>query len=267
MKLNARQIGLIAGPLLIAAAAFLVQQTNPLKQEKPRKSSENIFTPGAGPIKLAEDFKFYYGIDNRFKGVPLHRLQAAVSIEDFLGDGYTAQISDYESVKLYKATDGKLSEDYYSSSNNILSEAQKDFFKTVTYGTDFNFDIQFFEQKDGYEEPIADRVTPYLTVVPAIETYYKPGQDELIRYLRENNEPNTLGLNDKDILPARIRFVVNTQGKVEDISVIEASGLPRVDLNLVQLLKNLPGEWEPARNAKGEKVAQPLVLFFGNRGC
>lgn len=265
--MNIRQVGLIAAPLLIAGLAFFYPQ-EPVKSKAPElKPIENIFAPAVGPLALEEEHPFYYGVDNRFKGVPLHRLQAAVSLEDFLGDGYTFQVASYQSVKLYEATDGILSNEFYPSANNILSQGQKDFFAQASYGTDFNFDIRFLEHKNGYEEPIADRVTPYLTVVPAIETYYKPGQDELIRYLRENNKALTMGLKEQDLEAARIRFTISTHGTVEDVKVIRASGLPSVDLNLINLIQNLPGEWEPARNVKGEKVAQPLTLFFGNRGC
>jgi hypothetical protein len=33
------------------------------------------------------------------------------------------------------------------------------------------------------------------------------------------------------------------------------------------LANNLPGKWQPAENAKGEKVDQVLVLSFGIVGC
>ncbi len=38
-------------------------------------------------------------------------------------------------------------------------------------------------------------------------------------------------------------------------------------LKMENLMNNLPGTWMPAKNEKGEKVAQELVFFYGIEGC
>jgi len=36
---------------------------------------------------------------------------------------------------------------------------------------------------------------------------------------------------------------------------------------MMELIKNTPGNWNPAENSKGEKVIQKLVFSFGIMGC
>jgi len=36
---------------------------------------------------------------------------------------------------------------------------------------------------------------------------------------------------------------------------------------MIKLIKNLPGDWKPAENYKGELMDQELVVSFGLMGC
>ena len=36
---------------------------------------------------------------------------------------------------------------------------------------------------------------------------------------------------------------------------------------MIELIYKIPGTWQPAENAKGEKIDQELVLSFGLMGC
>jgi hypothetical protein len=40
-----------------------------------------------------------------------------------------------------------------------------------------------------------------------------------------------------------------------------------LDKEVLELIVKMPGNWEPAENANGEKVEQELVFAFGIIGC
>lgn len=46
-----------------------------------------------------------------------------------------------------------------------------------------------------------------------------------------------------------------------------SSGYAALDERVIQLVNTLPGNWEPATNAAGEKVEQEFVFSFGTVGC
>ena len=41
------------------------------------------------------------------------------------------------------------------------------------------------------------------------------------------------------------------------------TGYPSIDEKFIELIKNIPGKWIPAENAKGEKMEQEFVFTFG----
>ena len=46
-----------------------------------------------------------------------------------------------------------------------------------------------------------------------------------------------------------------------------ASGYLSINNRMIELINKAPGKWNPAENAKGEKVDQELAVSFGLRGC
>lgn len=227
----------------------------------------NLNARANGPVKPFDPFEFPYDVRTQYYGIPLNQLQNAEKLDDFLGSDYFQNVSSIEEVRLHSVINGKFSEEYLLAPDNVLTAEQKEYFANAKYGQNFTLLIECYEFKEGYDEPIADRFTPHLSVVPAKEAYYKDGQDKLIDYIREQNKEFTKNYSEKDLNPARIQFVINTEGKLENVELLEPSGIPSIDLNLVKILNELPGEWQPAFNAKGEKVAQPLLLLFGPQGC
>jgi len=66
---------------------------------------------------------------------------------------------------------------------------------------------------------------------------------------------------------AKIRFTISTEGEITNIRHDSISRYASIDKRMIKFLKKIPGEWQPAENAKGEKVEQDLVFTFAIPGC
>mgnify|MGYP001954206055 CR=1 FL=1 len=42
--------------------------------------------------------------------------------------------------------------------------------------------------------------------------------------------------------------------ELKQLNLDRSTGYPQLDFELIELIKNIPGQWEPAENANGEKV-------------
>lgn len=67
--------------------------------------------------------------------------------------------------------------------------------------------------------------------------------------------------------PAKLYFTVTKDGAISNVSLDRISGYVPMDEAMIDLLKNVPGSWQPAENAEGEKVDQELVITFSMSGC
>lgn len=256
--------------LLLSVSLFSIRYFFPASENQSGKESIPIPTfnnQANGPAPAVDPFDFPYSVGTEYTSMPLHLLQSAEKLEDLINPEFFQNIHSIEAVRLQSIIDGKFAGDSIMGASTYLTEAQKAYFANAQYGQNFCFFIDFHESVKGYAKPIADRFTPHYSIIPAKEAYYKPGQDKLIAYIREQNKEFTKNYTEKDLNPARIQFVISTEGKIENIEILEPSGIPSIDLNLVKILQELPGEWQSAFNAKGEKVAQPLLLRFGPQGC
>ena len=73
--------------------------------------------------------------------------------------------------------------------------------------------------------------------------------------------------DESTLQPGKIRFTVGKDGSISNVSLISSSDYPSIDARMLELLLNIPGEWEVAENSKGEKVDQTLTFFYGKMGC
>lgn len=218
-----------------------------------------------------EKINLVYKIDSRFEAtITKEKLNQATTVQDIVPEE-----ADWAQVAFENMTVSVLqgnNEKRELGKNGILTAAQASLLKSADYSTNF------YLKGNGTRKPSwqFDVIEPdshvrnytyYLTVVPEKEAHYKGGNDAHIAYLKANSLASTAFIQEDQLRACRINFTVTKQGTVEQVFLESTSGFAQVDKALVELLENMPNKWEAAENAKGEKVDQQLVFFFGIYGC
>ena len=90
---------------------------------------------------------------------------------------------------------------------------------------------------------------------------------DIFDYLKVNSKDKTAIIKRDKLQPGKVRFTVTKEGSISNVKMISTSGYVSVDETLVELIKTIPGKWNPATNAEGEKVDQELIFLFGLEGC
>ena len=137
--------------------------------------------------------------------------------------------------------------------------------------TDYKNDIRVFvncKERNAYNEKLANyELVYFLSITPESEAEYVYWLSSLEDYIADKNYEITAGIKREDLKAGRIRFTVSPNGNLGNVYLESSSGFKSVDDSTIKLMHELPGKWNPAMNAQGEKVSQDLVLFFGTMGC
>lgn len=210
--------------------------------------------------------EFYYNVGTRFGAIKKSELLSATHIVDIFKTDYELELSDLESIEFDRIKGDFREGAKVGGSKATFNEAQLRFIKELNYSDNFVVIANLVHQNE-LNQFIPEMITPHYTVVPETQAYYIPGKRNLLNYIRSENAALIKDLSQDDIGAAAIFFTITKNGELRDIEVDRENTLPAIQLNLINLLKNLPGQWEAARNADGEKIDQRLMLFFGNQGC
>lgn len=242
-----------------------------IRDSHPKVSSKGSCFPLDDEVEAILNNKvysdFFYSIGNRFLGVKKETLVKAKSITDFLPKEETNHVVTYKSVSVIIFNNAAYPEVGETGSNEKLTAAQQELLQSSDYSTNFYVRADFLE-KDEFSGKLKESYfTPYLTIVPEKEARYIPGTDSFIEYLKTNNKENTANLDERKLKAAKLYFTVNKNGDITKVSLDSSSGYASIDEKIIELLHEAPGKWEPAENAKGEKVDQELVISFGIIGC
>ncbi|WP_323789407.1 hypothetical protein [Psychroserpens sp.] len=211
----------------------------------------------------------YYGVDTRFAAIKKSVVDKATTIYDFLNDGEKQQIEHIHSVKLVMIQDNQLSNIRALGTNDQLTVEQLKILKSTGYFSHFTIRTEF-KGKNKDTGQLEDRFFgPHITVVPDKQAAYKDGNDVLINYLKDNSLESMNAINGNDLGAIKISFMVTKEGKVSNVKHdAMTTGYSSIDEKLMDLVKNIPGEWTPAENSNGEKMDYEFVFTFGPRdGC
>jgi len=210
--------------------------------------------------------EFYYNIGTRYAAIKKSELQSATHIVDIFKTDYELELADLKSVELSKVNVGRWEGPKVGGSAATFNKPQLQFIEELEYADDFAVIANLVHENE-LNQLIPEMITPHYTVVPEVQAYYIPGKRNLLNYIRKENADLIKDLSQEEIGAAAIFFTITKNGALTNIEVDRENTLPSIQLNLIKLLKNLPGQWEAARNASGQKVDQRLMLFFGNQGC
>ena len=210
---------------------------------------------------------FMYDISTRFSSITKSELDKVTSAADFLSKEEIERIVSYKSLQIRIIEDDKQTDKKVEGTTDLLTLDQINMLQSFDYSTNFAVRVDF-QQRNGYTGKLEDNYsTPHLTMIPEKQAEYTQGKDALINYLKENSKAEVATVQEDKLRPAKIYFTVTKQGTISEVKLTGTSGYPVIDNKMMELIKNLPGEWKVAKNAKGKKVDQELVFSFGIMGC
>jgi hypothetical protein len=218
-------------------------------------------------INKNDNNKFIYDVGTRFRPIKKTDLDNAKSIYDFLDEKQKQAFVSLNSVEVIIIIDDKRSDIREITHQDELSDAQLHLLQSSKYSTNFLISARY--QRRNYEtgEIEDSHSTPHLTIVPEKQAEYSFGKTALMEYLRENSKESWVNIQEDKLKPAKLFFTITKNGTIENVNLDRSSNFPVVDKKMIELINKAPGTWEPAENAKGEKVDQELVVSFGLMGC
>jgi hypothetical protein len=209
---------------------------------------------------------FYYGVGTRFlKTVTRQDLRQAKAIPDLFTPDEISGIHAFRNVKIQLLGDG--AKKIALGDDTQFSAAQLNLIKEADYFNDFSLESDAKKTVSLYGETVPYDFVYYISIVPEVQANYVNGNAALLDYLKTNSQAETANTSKYKLQGGKIRFTVNVQGLIEQVRLESTSGYAEVDAKMLMLIKNLPGTWEAATNAKGEKMNQELIFSFGTMGC
>jgi hypothetical protein len=216
---------------------------------------QTSFSMGVESKKIAHIFQ---GLAPRFKAINKSDLRAAFSVRTFLSEEQLNSINQINSSKLKLITDDTIYTEGLSNQGEMMSKDQLSQLNNMPYSSNFVVEVM----TNGYHS-----FTPHFTLVPEVQAEYKLGLGAMFEYLRLNSQAEINQLDEDELGPGRLYITIGKDGKIIDLKLWSSSRDTAFDKRVVELMRSLPGEWEAAEDADGNKVEQELVLFFGIMGC
>jgi hypothetical protein len=213
--------------------------------------------------------ELYYDVNSRFIAtVTKEDVVNAKSIIDILPEKATYSNVSYRNVKVTilseENVEGERSE---GGEDEMLNDAQTKLLQSIEYSNNI-FIYADYQSKNEYTgEIVSNYMTYYISVIPEKEAEFKNGHEKLIEYIKSYNQEKTKSIGQDQVKPGRVKFTITDRGEITDITLTSTSGHDSIDESMIKMVASLQGEWEPAKNLKGENVNQELILFFGNAGC
>lgn len=219
-------------------------------------------------VNKGEKDILFFNVGTRFiSSFSKEQLSHARSLADFMPkEEYSAIISfdsvsvilldhNYNFVKIITGKDAK------------FNKEQLHLLESLPYSADLLIRADY-QQTSPYSGKIEDNyTTPHLTIVPEKEAEFEYGKQALIDYVKNNTAHFETRVDPLNLQPGKVRFTISSSGEVKDVFLEATSGYESFDNAVMNLLSKIDGNWEPATNAKGDKVEQQLVFAFGIIGC
>ena len=208
-----------------------------------------------------------YGVRGNYeRPVTKEKLDVAKSISDFIPDYPVNWITEYVSVEILAACNGKVMKAV--SANDVLSAEQKNILKTVDPGTAIIINVKYRSKNTVTDNIENHTMNVSMMIVPEREAEYVGGKQQMKKYLKENviNKIYETIPGQFQDANAIVIFTVNEEGEIVNAKISKTSGDPKTDKLLVEAITKMP-KWKPAENSKGIKVKQEFEFSVGNGGC
>ncbi|MCD2260047.1 hypothetical protein [Psychroserpens luteolus] len=259
---------------ILAIISLLVvsfTNSNTTNIDEAKSSDSNMFALESKNIKRVTNKipDLYYGVDTRFAAIKKSDVHNATTIYDFLNEGEKKQIAHINAVELIIVENNQLSEKRAYGENEYLTDAQIKLLKATEYFSHFTIRTEFKATNNETGKLEERFFGPHITVVPNKQAAYINGENALIKYLKDNSKEDMHVIKGDKLGAIKISFTITKEGIVSNVKHdAMTTGYPSIDKKLIQLIKNIPGQWTPAENTRGEKMDQELVFTFGPKnGC
>ncbi len=209
---------------------------------------------------------FLLKVEARFLAtISKEKLNQALTIKDLVPEKATKDMCAFNDVHIFfeNGSEKKIE----IGNNERLNDKQRELLASLDYSNDFHI-----EATCSYQNPETGKMEPYdfvyyISVVPEKQAEYSLGSDALLQYLRDNSQKEIDRMSGDRLQPGRIQFTVTSSGEVKNVSLNSTSGFMHLDVAYLDLIPKTTGKWEPALNAKGEKINQQFIFFYGIEGC
>lgn len=262
---------LILSTVIIAFAltAFTVFK-NDIKDDKPTQITTNetedvVYGPMENePITKNEVFEdFIYEIGTRFMPIKKSIVLNAKTLKDVYDIETLNSMKTLEAVRLLKVVNDRQHDLNLAGTTANFTKEQLNYLQTLDYGDNIIFRTEFIDKySGGYNYS-----TPHHTIAPDVQAQYSEGFKALKTYFKDQTETIRKDVDPKQLRAGKLYFTVKKTGKIENIHLDHSSNYPKVDKQLIKLMKDLPGTWTPAKDENGNAVDQELVVSFGVMGC
>nr|WP_321244304.1 hypothetical protein [uncultured Psychroserpens sp.] len=262
---------IIFGTALIIVSLLLFGFTNRNSSNESTSSKSNdlaFVNSNLEPINNKTP-DLYFGIDTQGAAINKTDIDKATTIYDFLNEGEKEQIAYLNSVEIIIIKDGRRTDIREFGESDQLTDAQIKLIRSAELFSQFSIRTDF-KAKNSKTGRLEERFfNPHLTIVPEKQVTYTNGKEALINYFKDNSKDNMNAIKTNSFNAVMLYFTVTKQGDISNVYQRQMStGYPSIDEKFIDLIKNIPGKWIPAENAKGEKIDQELVFTFGPRdGC
>lgn len=210
---------------------------------------------------------FIYEVGPRFNAIKKSDLDKARSFSDFIGDEHANRIVSYKTLRVIILDGNKKTDRREIGNGGDFTEAQLKLLKSSKVSTNLLIWADYREKSVETGRVEDSHWTPYLTIVPEKQAFYKNGKEALKQFLKNKSETARENVDPEKLKPAKLFFTVTQNGAIENIKLDRSSNYPLVDKKMIELIKTTQGLWEPAENSEGEKIDQELVVSFGLMGC
>lgn len=268
MKKNVLILSLLIGSLSFMAFKFLnsnkVASCNSnLRSIQSSHSLDSEFLVFSNTVDPRD---MVYKVESRFLStISKSALNRAKTIIDILPKKATKSIESYYYARVSILDDHVETDRRAYADNEVLTTAQINLLNSTDDSGNIYIRSDYKIMGGG---ALYDRhLTYFISIVPDQQAEYQDGHESLISYLRKNTEEEVKIITKDGLKGGKVRFTVTKEGLVSKVDLTSTSGYTTVDKKLVEIIENIPGNWTPASNEKGEKVDQELVFFFGQMGC
>lgn len=212
------------------------------------------------------EFDLFCDIDTRFIAkITKENLHKAKSIVDIMPEREHEVIESFKNVQV--SIEHESSREMEQGEEEFLNIAQFKLIQSTGYSDNICVASVCKRKHTVTGESKEDCLIYYMTVVPEKRAEFTDGHETLIEYLKNNSKKHTRTVKEDELKPGRVTFTVTKEGGIANAKLTSTSGYTSLDEEMLQLIANMPGKWNPAANSKGKNIDEELVFFFGNKGC
>lgn len=215
-------------------------------------------------IAESKPVDFLYNVDSKFFAtITKEKLMEATNVVDLVPSD-----ADWEKFPIKSLLVASVGDDAVArtGAGHELTDAQIELLRSLNYSESYRLKAHCVGPYGDVKQEEYD-LAYWVTVVPEKEANYSDGMTLLLKYLKKQSQQDIKDVTADKLAGGQISFWISEAGKVEQVELNSSCGYKAVDKRMMELIKDLPGNWAPATNAHGETVPQELVFSYGQMGC